>query len=252
MKRILAMVLACVALAGCSAVRAATGGGPAGPLVVVLFDVSWSTDDADVRARYLTTFEAVLDHVAAAHGTVVGDVIDDDPLAHSSFPISATFETCDPLTDNRLACDAETGRTRTDAVTSARAILARDTGAAGTDIHDGLLLAQRVFDAYPEAGSRSLVLLSDMVERSARLNVGRARFDEASISPTIEAFAADGLIPDLRGVAVYVVGAGVSQAGAGMPADRFLTIEHFWQAYLARAGADLPSTRYGAALVRFP
>ena len=252
MKRVVAVLAACLALAGCSAVRAVTGGGGPGPLVVVLFDVSRSTDDADVRARYLTTFETVLDHVAATHGTVVGDVVDDDPLAHSSFPISATFDACDPLTDNRLACDAETGRTRTDAVTSARAILARDTGAAGTDIHDGLLLAQRVFDAYPEAGSRSLVLLSDMVERSARLNLGRARFDEASIAPTIDAFAADGLIPDLRGVEVYVVGAGVSQSGAGMPADRFLTIERFWQAYLSRAGADLPTDRYGAALVRFP
>lgn len=252
MRRVVAMLVACLALTGCSAVRAATGSDRPGPLVVVLFDVSRSTDDEGVRARYLTTFETVLDHVVAAHGTVVGDVVDDDPLAHSSFPISATFDACDPLTDNRLACDATTARTRADAITSARAILAQDTGAAGTDIHDGLLLAQRVFDAYPEAGSRSLVLLSDMVERSARLNVGRARFDEASISPTIDGFAALGLIPDLRGVEVYVVGAGVSQAGAGMPAERFLTIEHFWQAYLARAGADLPSDRYGAALVRFP
>ena len=94
-----------------------------------------------------------------------------------------------------------------------------DTGAAGTDIHDGLLLAQRVFDAYPEAGSRSLVLLSDMVERSARLNVTRVRPDDASIASTIDGLAADGLIPDLRGVQAYVVGAGVSQGGrhAGRP-----------------------------------
>jgi len=250
MRSVVAALLAVGALTGCQAVRAATGGGQPGPLVVVLFDVSRSTADADVRARYLSTFETVLDHVAATHGTVVGDVIDDDPLAHSSFPISATFDACDPLTDNRLACDAADARTRAEAVAAARGILARDLGAAGTDIHDGLLLAQRVFDAYPEAGSRSLVLLSDMVERSARLNV--ARVDDATIAPTIDGFAADGLIPDLRGVEVYVVGAGVSQGGAGMPADRFLTIERFWQAYLSRSGADLLPERYGAALVRFP
>lgn len=35
-------------------------------------------------------------------------------------------------------------------------------------------------------------------------------------------------------------------------ADRFLTVEHFWLAFLAWAGADLPPSRYGAALVRFP
>ena len=27
----------------------------------------------------------------ASHGTFVGDVIDDDPLAHSTFPMSTTF-----------------------------------------------------------------------------------------------------------------------------------------------------------------
>ena len=250
MSRAVAAALALCALTGCSAVRAATGGDVPGPLVVVLFDVSRSTDDPDVRARYMTTFETVLDHVASMHGTVVGDVIDDDPLAHSTFPISATFEACDPLTENRLVCDAGTAQERTEAVASARDILARITGAAGTDIHDGLLLAQRVFDAYPEAGSRSLVLLSDMVERSPRLNVGRVT--DASIADTIEGLASDGLIPDLRDVQVYVVGAGVSQGGSGMPAERFLAIQHFWQAYLSRAGSDLPSDRYGAALVRFP
>ena len=222
-----------------------------GPLVVVLFDVSRSTDDPDVRARYLTTFETVLDQVASTHGTVVGDVIDDDPLAHSTFAISAAFEACDPLTQNRLVCDAGSARTRATAVSAARDILARITGAAGTDIHDGLLLAQRVFDAYPEAGSRSLVLLSDMVEHSARLNVTRVGPDDASIASTIDGLAAEGLVPELRGVHAYVVGAGVSQ-GTDMPADRFLAIQRFWQAYLSRAGADLPSERYGAALVRFP
>jgi len=249
MRRAVAAGLALLALTGCSAVRAATGGEPARPLVVVLFDVSRSTDDPDVRERYLTTFETVLDHVAATHGTVVGDVIDDDPLAHSTFPIAAAFEGC-PLSENRLECDARTAKMRATAVTSARDILTRVTGAAGTDIHDGLLLAQRVFDAYPEARSRSLVLLSDMVERSERLNVGRVT--DASIEATIDGLAADGSIPDLSGVQVYVVGAGVSQGGGGMPADRFLAIQHFWQTFVSRAGASLPSERYGAALVRFP
>jgi hypothetical protein len=252
MRRTVCVALVLCALTGCSAVRAATGGDDQpGPLVVVLFDVSRSTDDPDVRARYLPTFETVLDQVASTHGTVIGDVIDDDPLAHSTFPISASFEACDPLTENRLVCDAGSARTRATAVEAARDILARITGAAGTDIHDGLLLAQRVFDAYPETGPHSLVLLSDMVERSARLNVTRVGPDDASIASTIDGLAAEGLVPDLRGVHAYVVGAGVSQ-GTDMPADRFLAIQRFWQAYLSRTGADLPSERYGAALVRFP
>ena len=58
-------IAACVPLlaASCQAVRAAEDG--AGPLTVVLFDVSRSTDDPDVRAGYLATFERVLDHAVA-------------------------------------------------------------------------------------------------------------------------------------------------------------------------------------------
>ena len=237
------------ALSGCGALH--RGPDPAPPLVVVLFDVSGSTADPTVRTRYLDAFERVVDHVEATHGTVVGDVIDDDPLAHSTFPIDATFEACDALTDNKLVCDTAATRTREDVVTSARAILARTPTAPGTHIQDGLLLAQRVFDSYPEAGARSLVLLSDMVERSPRLNVARPGFDEGAIGLTLDTLADDGAIPDLHGVAAYVVGAG-ALADAAMPAERFLTIQHFWQAYLSRAGADLSTARYGAALVRFP
>jgi len=240
-----------VAMTGCAAVRAATGGDRSGPLVVVLFDVSRSTSDPSVRARYFDAFQRVLDDVAARHGTVVGDVIDDDPLAHSTYPISASFDACDPLTDNRLACDARAGRTRRDALSTARAILASTDPAAGTDIHDGMALAERVFASYPDATSRSLVLLSDMVERSSRLNLGRPRFTDASIAPTLDGLAADASIPDLRRVSVYVVGAGV-QASSGLASERFLLLERFWQTFVTRAGGTLPDARYGAALVRFP
>ena len=230
------MLAALLALTGCTALN--PGSHQAPPLSVVLFDVSQSTRDPSVRARYLSAFERVLDYVVAEHGTLLGDVIDDNPLAHSSFPIDATFSGCDPLTDNPLECDARTSRLRDDVTAEAKRILSTVSVAAGTDIHDGLLLAARVFDAYPEAGPRSLLLLSDMVERSSRLNVTRAS-------------SGDGLLPDLGGVSVYVVGAGVV-SDAEMPADRSLAIESFWRTYFARAGADLPTGRYGAALVRFP
>lgn len=215
-------------LTACAALSSAAGSAP-GPLVVVLLDVSRSTHDPQVRARYLDAVERALDDVVAEHGTIVGDVIDDDPLAHSSFPIDATFTPCDPFTDNRLACDARTSRLRQEVLDAARAILARPPGPAGTDIYDGIGLAERVFASYPEASSRRLVICSDMVQRSG-----------AQPPPA-----------QLEGVAVYVVGAGVV-AHAPLPTERILTIERGWLAYFARAGADLPRARYGASLVRFP
>ncbi len=71
---------------GCAALSRAAGRDQARPLVVVLLDVSRSTHDAEVRARYLDAFARVLDDVEAEHGTVVADVIDDNPLAHSTLP----------------------------------------------------------------------------------------------------------------------------------------------------------------------
>jgi hypothetical protein len=237
-----------LALPGCSGQQGA--GSDARPLVVVLFDVSKSTQDPAIRERYLSSFERVVDAVASEHGTVVADVIDENPLAHSSYPIDATFEACDPLRDNRLVCDARTAKLRGDMTAGAEAILGTIPGRAGTDIHDGLRLAERVFAAYPEATSRSLVLLSDMVEHSSGLDMGRA-FDGPAATGGLVALQAGGSIPNLAGVRVYVVGAGVVRSSE-LPAARILAIQSFWQAYFTASGADLPPDRYGAALVRFP
>jgi hypothetical protein len=230
-RRLLVALLAVSLLTGtgCAALSRAAGRDQARPLVVVLLDVSRSTHDAEVRARYLDALTHVLDDMEAEHGTVVADVIDDNPLAHSTFPIQATFEACDPLTDNRLTCEARAAQLRREAMDAARAILGRTSEASGTDIYDGVALAQRVFDAYPEVGTRRLVICSDMVQH-ASVRPAAARLD---------------------GVAVYVVGAGVV-AGHELAPERILALQQRWLAYFAQVGADLTPTRYGATLVRFP
>ena len=114
---------------------------------------------------------------------------------------------------------------------AAEGLLEPATRPSGTDVRGGVMVAARVFAAYPDAGERYLVVLSDMVEHAA--------WSEA------EAPA-----PRLDGVSVYVVGAGAS--GGDMPADAYFRIQRDWQAWFEAAGAHLPDERYGAALVRFP
>jgi hypothetical protein len=199
------------------------------PLVVVLFDVSRSTRAPEVRERYLAAFGQVLDFAQANHASVVGDVIDENPLAHSTYPVDGVFEPCDAFSDNQLVCDGQAAGERDRLTTAAAALLEPVDRPAGTDVHGGVLVAARVFGAYPEAGDRYLVILSDMVERSS--------WREAPAPP------------DLTGVQVYVVGAGAT--GSRAPAD-ILADQRAWQAFFTSAGADLPDDRYGAALVRFP
>jgi len=234
---------------GCSAV--AEGSEEAGPLVVVLFDVSGSTDSDEIRSGYLEAFGRVLDLVDERAGTVIADVIDENPLAHSTYPVNATFEACNALTDNQLTCDTGARDTRDEAVATVRLILESEVRPAGTDIHNGLRLAERVFDAYPEADERYLVVFSDMVERSSSLNLGRPALDVSRVGSMLDGLAAQDRIPDLAGVSVYAVGAGVV-AGPELSGDPILAIERFWQAFFERSGAEWSPERYGAALVRFP
>jgi hypothetical protein len=244
-----ALLAASFVLTGCSLVH--HDDAEARPLTVVLFDVSRSTRDPDIRARYLAAFGQVVDAAASAHGTVVGDVIDDNPLAHSTYPIDGTFAACDPLTDNKLMCDAAARDTRDQMASSAEQILSETQKVPGTDIQDAVALAQRVFDAYPGASQGSLVLLSDMVEHTKRVSVGGMGFGEEAATSTLDRLATHHAIPDLTGVRVYVVGAGVVDSSE-LPAARILAIERFWLGFFAQAHADLTADRYGAALVRFP
>ena len=219
---------------------------------MVLFDVSGSTRDDAIRARYLDAFERVVDASAAANGTVVGDVIDENPLAHSTYPIDGTFEACDPLTDNRLVCDAR-AHERADGVWSRapsrswRATRRRPAPTSRTPCR------WRSACSTPtrRPRQRSLVVLSDMVEHTRRVNVGGVGFGDRAATDSLDRLAAQGSIPDLTGVRVYVVGAGVV-GSSELPAARILAIQRFWLGFFAEAHADLTEDRYGAALVRFP
>jgi len=240
------VAVASLALTGCGS--ASAGDQDDGPLIIVLFDVSQST--RDVRDRYVEAFDRVLAYAAEHRGHVVADVIDDNPLAHSAYPIDVTFDGCSLLTENPLTCDAEATATIADATAAARAIVEGHAGDAGTDILGGLRLAERVVASYPEAEATSLVVLSDMVARSPQLALNRA-FIEARIDGTVAELQAQGSVPDLGGVEVYVVGAGVA-SGDELPGAMIVTIQRFWEALFAAAGSELRPERYGAALVRFP
>ena len=107
-----------------------------------------------------------------------------------------------------------------------------------------------VSNVTTDAPTTSLVVLSDMVARSPQLALNRA-FIEARIDGTVAELQAQGLVPDLGGVEVYVVGAGVA-SGDELPGAMIVTIQRFWEALFAAAGSELRPERYGAALVRFP
>jgi hypothetical protein len=212
-------------------------------VTVVLFDVSNSTLSEEVRARYEATFGMVLEHVVASGGVLGADVIDDEPLVHGTLPINETFEPC-TINDNGLACRSALEERRARAREATSAILA--TSSRGTDIFGALELAEQFFAAYPDAGDRTLVLLSDMVQSANGLHLGAVEtWSEAEISAQL-ARAPD---VDLAGVRVYVVGAGATTLEK-MTAEQIEGIRAFWSRWFQEHGARI--VFYGANLPRFP
>src|SRR3989442_12069251 len=83
-------------------IAAGCGGKSAqGRVTTVLFDLSGSTSAQAIRQQYMRDFTKILDTVASG-GVIAADIIDDNPLAHSTFPINESFDRSEPLKENKL------------------------------------------------------------------------------------------------------------------------------------------------------
>lgn len=213
------------------------------PVTVVLFDVSNSTDAAEVRERYIETLELVLEHVATSGGVLGADVIDANPLVHGSLPINETFAPC-TIHDNALSCREGLERQLARVRGATEAILR--TSSRGTDVFGGLQLAAQFFAAYPDAGERTLVVLSDMVQSANGMHLGAV---ETWTDEQTDALLARSPDVGLDGVRVYVVGAGATTLARMTPGE-IEGIQRFWTRWFEAQGARI--VFYGANLPRFP
>ena len=234
----LALLVVVAALASCTA-----SAGESPSATVVLFDVSNSTLTDSVRARYDETFGMVLAHLREGGGVLGADVIDDNPLVHGSLPVNETFEPC-TINDNSLECRSALDEQETGVRGEAAAIL--ETSSRGTDIFGALVLAEQFLEAYPDAGERTLVLFSDMVQSANGMHLGKV---EAWTETEISAHLARSPSVDLSGARVYVVGAGATTLAQMTPAQ-IEGIERFWTRWFEDMGASI--VFYGANLARFP
>ncbi|HET6948291.1 MAG TPA: hypothetical protein VFJ45_10825 [bacterium] len=219
-------------------------------VMVVLFDLSASTGADAIRQQYLSDFSKVLDGVTAG-GRVAADIIDENPLAHSTFPINVSFDRYDPLKENKLSYDRRIREQREAVTRAAQAVVrVRPSRRTGTNVMDALQLAERVFSAF-EGTQRVLVIFSDMIEQSRRYDFSRENLTSARITQIVEGERSAGRLPSLENVNVCVVGAGAAKSG-GISSERFLAIREFWLQYFKAAGAQLPKDRYGSALLKCP
>ena len=238
MRRVLVLGLLALAVASCT-----PSPGEGGSATVVLFDVSNSTRADSVRARYDQTFSMVLEQVRSNGGVLGADIVDSNPLVHGELPINETFEAC-TLLDNALDCRRAQDQQERGVLDTADAIL--ETKSRGTDVFGALALASQFFEAYPDAGERTVVLLSDMVQFANGIRLGSvASWGSGELSSLLD----EAPRVDLSGVRIYVVGAGATSSSEMTPAQ-IEGIQRFWSRWFEREGAQV--VFYGANLARFP
>jgi hypothetical protein len=219
-------------------------------VTVVLFHVTGSTYKGNVRGQYLTDFAKIL-RGPASGGVLVGDVIDDNPLAHSSYPINASFDRFNPMGENKLDYERRIRQQRDEVMKAAEALVRKPpSGRLGHNIIDSMQLAESAFATF-HGDHELLVVFSDMIEQSKRYDFTGENLTAARIDQIINQERSAGRVPDLRGVDVCVVGAGASPTG-GLATERLLAIRQFWLAYFQATGAHLPKERYSSALLKCP
>src|SRR3954454_24883407 len=206
-------------------------------VVVLLFDKSQSTGSREARAIFHDGVTTVLDFFAQGRGGLLAaDVIDQNSLLHSRYPVRCSYPT-KSFNTNPVTYHARVNHI--DAVVTGRLdpIIDGSREHEGTTILDALTVAGRLFDNYPDATRRTLVLFSDMVEESPRLHFTARVLTPGGTRAAIAREQKRTLFPHLDGVRVFVVGAGVTAENqlTGAKAEK---IEQFWLRCFDAAGAD--------------
>lgn len=105
--------------------------------------------------------------------------------------------------------------------------------AQGTDVFGALLVAGALFQKAPNGGRKVLVLYSDMRHVTIGLDLESPAIVRGDA--LLAVVGRRGLLADLSGVVVYVLGADA----AGKRVTQWESLKQFWTAYFKKAGATL-------------
>lgn len=204
---------------------------------VLLADYSLDTTSAQ-RLEALRIVGQMADLAAADRGLVAAAPFQASALATITWPILHRFRP-KPSDPNSYYTKLDL-RHQADVVKrQAQKLFARQTNIAGTDILGGLMAAGELLATEP-SGPRVLVVASNMwaYDKADGLVLKYQAFTPAEITRFVNNLARSGKVAALRGVCVFVVGAGLDPSRQ-IPNATQISLRSFWKAYFARAGATV-------------
>jgi len=248
----LLMVLLGLLLAGMLTSCGGKSSAASGPSAVfVLFDVSGSTSAPQIRRLYFQDYLAIVNAMGDGDA-IMGDVITDNTMATSTYPIHQTLPHYDMLRYSKLTFDEALHKVEAQVRTEGEKLILHSNSTPSTDLMNAFQLADKIFNGedWRASQNKRLVVFSDMVEQSHHYDFTVENLDDAHIQQIIAQERANGRLPNLHGVKVWVAGATLEPTN-GLPPAKIYQIQNFWLHYFKACGADIDESRYATRLINF-
>ncbi|HUL22682.1 MAG TPA: hypothetical protein VLZ10_14595 [Thermodesulfobacteriota bacterium] len=210
-------------------------------LIVIFVDMSASADQAR-RTVCKEAFEKIYQNLRQGDRILVGTItsqsyIEFKPNVDEEIPKKTVW-------DNRLQYERSLTRSKEKIRGEVNKLLSQKQGTPLTEILDSLNIADTIFHDEKER-EKILVLLSDMIQDSKDYKFDKDKITDEYINNVIRYRQKNKLMPNLKGVKVYVAGASATNS------EEFRAVQAFWAHYFTESGADYSPHRYGHSLINF-
>lgn len=220
-------------------------------VVMVLFDLSETTNKPEIRKNYTESFKLVLQSIREGDAIIAG-LITENSFAQQKLPINFELPDFDYNTDNTLLLRKY--KNITDSIINLKIdslwlivdslLTWQGYKVLKTDILGAIGFSYNVIKKYNQP-RKILVILSDMREDSRNYNFDNEVLDEKRIKAIIEQEKKRKNLPDLSGLKIYIAGANATNQ------TKYNEIKNFWIEYFKETGASLEPHRYGSLLLKF-
>jgi hypothetical protein len=219
-------------------------------VIYVLFDISGSTAKKEIRQRYYNDFLKILDEINGGE-ILICDLITENTMATSSQPVNESFPIYNPFIMNKENFKRKLNKQK-EKVKAQVDSLIFSSSTPMTDLLNAFQAADKILNGelYKDDTCKILVIFSDMIEETKSYNFKKEKLTSKRIEQIINELKKENKLPNLKGVKVWVAGAGV-EIGGGLPPEKIYEIENFWMRYFKECGADLTKDRYSTTLINF-